>query len=346
MEKMSCERARKALVGKKTDCIPLFDMPSHPGLVEKLTGINIFSEPSKAIARAVHMLDVDMLMCSIPDRATGSNLSTPNLYGLNATEWRHKGATRQDIFSYDPSKNRKDAACLNEAECVQQFQAQIDRDRSLVADTTLPIGYTFTTCIHYAAEDLDWEEFLIACSAEEEKVSVLLDRFQTASEKIIRAWARTDIEVMLTHDDIAMSTGTVQSPAWIRKHLIPRYRKIIRPLKDRGIPVLFMTDGDFSAAAKDLVEIGADGFFLDTPCVDLEELVSQCGPDLIYFTGPSPSTMTVGTPDDVRAEVARLAEIGRYLLRFFFHMPGGYPHNMPVENVMAFYEACREYGQR
>ena len=42
----------------------------------------------------------------------------------------------------------------------------------------------------------------------------------------------------------------------------------------------------------------------------------------------------------------RVAEIGRGLLRFFFHMPGGFTHTMPLENVIAFYEACREYGRR
>jgi len=64
---------------------------------------------------------------------------------------------------------------------------------------------------------------------------------------------------------------------------------ILAPFKKKNIPVMFMTDGDFSAIARDLVEAGADGFFIDRPCMDLALLVEQCGPELIYFTGPSPA---------------------------------------------------------
>jgi len=96
------------------------------------------------------------------------------------------------------------------------------------------------------------------------------------------------------------------------------------------------------AVADDLVDAGADGFFLDRPCMDLERLVDRCGRGLIYFTGPPPALMTTGTPAGVRDEMRRLAGIARDLPRFFFHMPGGCMHNMPTENVQAFYEECCE----
>lgn len=342
---MSIERAKKALKGEYTDCIPLFDMPKHRNFLKKLTGIDPFENTVEAVTQAVHKLDIDMLMCSIPEQTLVDD-KADNLYGLSTTKWRNKNSTLKDIFTYNPTVNRNDCSSLSEDDAYELFQSQIDRDRKLVGDIALPIGRLFTTCIHYAAEDLNWEEFLIACLLEEEKVSILIDSFQSTSERMLRAWAKTNIDVMLCHDDIAMSKGTVQSPDWLRKHVIPRYSSILKPVKDKGIPVIFMTDGNYTSVAKDLVEAGADGFFLDAPFVDLEKISSICGRDLIYFTGPSPALMTMGTPQEVSQEVARLAEVARELPRFFFQVPGGYTQNMPVENVTAYYESCRKYGQR
>jgi hypothetical protein len=346
---MSVQRARQAIRGEPTDCIPLFDTPTHRLFLQHLTGIDPFAKSEKAAERAVveaiRKLDIDLLMCDIPEQITVSD-ADPNLFGLGTTAWRNAQSTRSDLFAYDPARDRPWDTALSETEFKKSRTAQFQRIQRLVGDTALAHGFFFTTCIHYAAEDLNWEDFFIACVTEEDRVATLLDRFQAASAKVMRAWADIGPEVMLAHDDIATAHGTSLSPDWLRKHILPRYRAILAPFKKKHIPVMFMTDGNFSAVAQDLVEAGADGFFLDRPCMDLAALANPCGPDLIYFTGPAPATMTVGTPADVRREIRELAEVGRDLPRFFFHMPGGFTHTMPLANVVAFYEACREYGRR
>jgi uroporphyrinogen-III decarboxylase len=320
--------------------------PTHAGFLRKLTGFDPFERTEEAVVQAVVKLDIDLLAFGLPVRAQGSE-SDEHLYGLNPTDWRHEGRGPEDLFSYDPVKFRDDLPALPHNEAVRLIKARLAREKSLVGETALTaVGYTFTTCVHYAAEDLDWVRFLIACVTEPDSVDGLLDRFQAASEGIFRAHAATDIEVMFSHDDIAMATGTVQSPDWLRQHVIRRYREIWRPVKENGIPLIFMTDGDFQQVATDLVEAGAEGFFLDQPSMDLARLVEQCGPDLMYFTGPSPATMTTGSPADVRAAVRDFADMARPLPRFFFHVPGGYTRNMPTDNVEAYYDACREFGAR
>lgn len=331
---MSIDRARAALHGQPTDRIPLFDMPNHPGFVQKLTGLDPNADAVDAISTAIEKLDVDMMMGSVP-RAVGF-----------ATGWRNQENCRKDIFGYDPSRDRDDIAGMDPEAAYRQAQGEIDLDTADGRGVALPIGRTFTTCLHYAAEDLDWEEFLMACLTDEEKVSALLDTFQACSEKILAAWMRTTCEVMLTHDDIAMNTGTVQSPDWLREHVISRYPAIFGHVHRRGIPHIFMTDGDFSAVAKDLAEAGAGGFFIDAPCVDLAWLASEVGTDKIFFTGPAPSTVRVGSPAQIREEMKQLADVARDLPKFFFHMPGGWYPDMPTENVQAYYDAVTDFGVR
>jgi len=343
---VSIERARKAIRGEPTDRIPFFDTPLHPGFLRKLTGLDPFEHTAEAVVRAMVRLDIDMIMCGIPG-PTGTRETDPNLYNvLPLGEWRNRESGRRDIFNYDPVRERSDLPGMTEDACVVEIRRRLSTDRDLVGGTALPIGYTFQTCVHFAAEDLDWETFLMACVLEEDRVDSLLDRFQAASEKVMRAHVRTDIEVMLSHEDLAAATGLLLSPDWIRRHLIPRYRELWRPFRERGIPLLFMSDGNYLEIASDIRQAGAEGFFLDRPCMELAAMAERCGRDAVHYTGPSPATVTTGTPADVTREVRELAEIARDLPRFFFHMPGGWVHTMPVANVQAFYDACCEYGSR
>ncbi len=189
---------------------------------------------------------------------------------------------------------------------------------------------------------------MASCLTDEDRVDAMLDRWLECSQKNVGAWLRTPIEVMLTHDDIAMTTGLLLSPDWMRRHIYPRYRELFRPIKESGRVHLFMTDGNFTEAAEDIAALDVDGFFLDSPCVDLEWLAGVAGKDKIYFMGPPPSLFVTGSPADIRAEVKRLADIARDdLPRFFFQgfaafmIPGA-----STENVAAYYEACLTYGQR
>jgi len=54
---MSVERARKALRREKTGCIPLFDVPGHPGFLKKLTGIDPYTRTIDAVVAAIRALD-------------------------------------------------------------------------------------------------------------------------------------------------------------------------------------------------------------------------------------------------------------------------------------------------
>ncbi len=333
---MSVERARKALRGERTDRIPLFDVPCHPGFVKYYTGIDPAVDCRGAVVAAMRKLDIDMGMGWVP----------PSMGG-EVGGWRHADSSSRDILGYDPFA-RQDIAGMSPQDAYQQAMKEYTDDMEMYGDFALPIGRTFTTLIHYAAEDLDWEEFMMACLTDEGQVDEMLDCCLKCSQKNIAAWLKTPIEVMLTHDDIAMGTGMIQGPDWMRKHIISRYPQLFEPIKASGRVHLYMTDGNFSAVAADLAALNVDGFFLDAPGVDLEWLVSVAGKDKVYFTGPSPTLLATGSPADVRNEVKRLADIARHdLPRFFFQGLAGFMvPGINTENVAAYYEACLTYGQR
>lgn len=335
---MSVERARRALRGEPTDRIPLFDVPCHAGFVKYYTGLDPAADCRGAVVAAMRKLDIDMGMGWVP----------PSLGGeIPGASWRHRGTTSGDIFGYDPFR-RPDICGMSPDDAARQAAREYADDMALYGEFALPIGRTFTTLIHYAAEDLDWEEFLVACLSEEARLDARLDRFLACSLKNIRAWLTTGIEVMLTHDDIATSRGLLLSPAWLRKHVFPRYRDLFALVRASGRTHLFMSDGNYLEAAGDIAALGADGFFLDAPFMNLERVVEVAGRDRVYFTGPPADLMVRGRPADVRAAVKDLCDIARDSLpRFFFQGLSSFMvEGVPTENVAAYYDACLDYGQR
>jgi len=338
---MSYERAVRRLQAKPVDRIPLFDCPAHYRYLERLNGYDPNGKLENACVEAIKKLDIDIVAFDIPPNITVDE-NADNMYGLFTTEWRSCGKYRTDIFDYDPQIDRHNWEDKPLDTIVDTCRRFLDRIEVLTGKSSPRLGYTFTTCFHYAAEDLDYETFLMACLEEEDRISDLLDKFEKTSEKYMAAWAESDIDIMLCHDDIANAHGLSIGGDWIRRNLIPRYQRLFKPFKQRNIPLLFMTDGNFLQIAPDLVEAGADGFFLDNPAITLEEILEVCPKDLIYFTGPSPAVMNCGTPDDVRREVYDIADKAKDCPRFFFHMPGGFTYNTPAENVEAYFSAVLE----
>ena len=67
------------------------------------------------------------------------------------------------------------------------------------------------------------------------------------------------IEAGFMGDDIAFKSGPLISPSWMRRHYFPRLARAIAAAHDRGIVVLFHSDGNLHPILDDLVAAGIDG---------------------------------------------------------------------------------------
>lgn len=67
------------------------------------------------------------------------------------------------------------------------------------------------------------------------------------------------IEAGFLGDDMAFKSGPLLSPVWMRRQYFPRLGRVIGAFHDRGIKVLFHSDGNLNAILDDLVESGIDG---------------------------------------------------------------------------------------
>ncbi len=197
------------------------------------------------------------------------------------------------------------------------------------------------------------ERLLLELAAEPELATYLLDRvtgFYFDYFERLFAEAGDLIDIFRLADDIGAQENLFISPTMLRQFFGHRIKKFADLAHQHGIKVLFHTDGNVRPAIPDLIEWGVD--ILDpvqpeVPAMNHLELKAEFGDRLAFSGGVGAQVILPGgSVADVRAEVRRVIEQlgpgGGYILS------PGHPSlqgDVPVENIVAMYEAGLEYGQ-
>lgn len=233
---------------------------------------------------------------------------------------------------------------LTEDEYLVRLQAEHDALQARAGETGYVIPHHYTTAFHWPLAVFGFE-LLCEAGLEESEFGPLMERFVEISRRITRAWSRVEgLRAFICHDDLAMTSGPIFQPAWYRRHVFPHYPAIFAPLKERGVPVIFTSDGDCSAFVEDIFAAGADGLNFE-PLVDLRALLDRHG-DRILIGNLSSDTLARGPVDRIEAEVRTCVEIGRDAPRFVLNVSGGLTHNIPIPHLEAYLRLrtalCRE----
>ncbi|UCF57004.1 MAG: cobalamin-dependent protein [Deltaproteobacteria bacterium] len=191
------------------------------------------------------------------------------------------------------------------------------------------------------------EIFFNAIEYNEELVAAMFDKVgQIQYETFLRVIEHPSVGAVLNPDDIAHNTGLLVHPKHLRQYLFPWYKKIGDVCSDKGIGFIFHSDGDCTEVMDDLIESGFHAFNPIQPkCMDIVEVKKRWGDRLCLIGNLNlDSTLTLGSPDDVRAEVyERIRTIG----------PGGgymvassnsITDYVPLANMKAMIDATFEFG--
>ena len=192
------------------------------------------------------------------------------------------------------------------------------------------------------------ETFFNALEKNEELVSALFEKVgRIQYETFLRVAEHSCVGAVLNPDDIAHNTGLLIHPKYLRKYVFPWYKKIGDVCRDKGVGYIFHSDGDNTEAMDDFIDCGFHAFNPVQPnSMDIEEVKKKWGDKLCIIGNLNlDSTLTLGSPEDVRAEVyERIRTIG----------PGGgymvassnsITDYVPLENMKAMIDATFEFGK-
>lgn len=194
------------------------------------------------------------------------------------------------------------------------------------------------------------EPLMMDMIAEPELANFILDVFADNAVANAVSNARAGADGILLGDDIGMQHTIMMSEELFRTYLKPRLARVISAAKavKPDLIFIFHSCGYIVPFIRDLIEAGVDVLNPVQPeCMDFEQLIAEFG-DEISFCGTlgTQTLMPFGTPEEVRAKVKenldRMGPRGG-LLACPTHI---LEPEVPVENVIAYLEACREYQVR
>ena len=145
--------------------------------------------------------------------------------------------------------------------------------------------------------------------------------------------------------DVAYKNGLMVSPGLLRDHFFPRFKRIIAPLKNAGIKVIWHSDGNIMDVLDDALECGIDGIDPVDPSagMSIREIRRLYGkkPILVGNVGQD-HCLRFGSPDDVRRDVDRcIRESGCDGGLLLQSGDGQVMPDTPLENLIAYCDRAR-----
>ncbi|MBN1345408.1 MAG: hypothetical protein JXQ73_22130 [Phycisphaerae bacterium] len=194
-----------------------------------------------------------------------------------------------------------------------------------------------------------YEEFLIDLITQPEWAECILDKVARRCKFRAVAAARAGADYLMCGDDVANQNALMFSADVWRTFIKSRWADVwaaarsVRP----DIEIFYHSDGNIMSIIPELIEIGVTILNPVQPeCVDPKEIKRLYGDKVVlHGTIGTQSTMPFGTSDDVRQTVKQrvdtLAADGALMLAPTHVLEP----EVPIENVEAFFDACREYGR-
>jgi uroporphyrinogen decarboxylase len=192
------------------------------------------------------------------------------------------------------------------------------------------------------------DTFYRSLDINEELVAAMFDKVGAIQyETLLRLVDYPSVGAIVNPDDIAHNAGWLVNPRYFREYVFPWYKKMGDVCRENGLGFVFHTDGDCTDAMDDIIGCGFQGLNPIQPnCMDIVEVKKKWGRSLCLIGNINlDSTLTLGTPQDVRAEVYErirtLAPGGGYMLA----SSNSIPDYVPLENMKAMLDATFEFGR-
>jgi uroporphyrinogen decarboxylase len=176
----------------------------------------------------------------------------------------------------------------------------------------------------------------------------LVDYYAEVSRRIFAAAAGA-IDIFFLGNDFGSQRGPLLSETLFRRFVLPHLARLVALGHEHGLRVMMHCCGGYRELMPAMLETGLDGLHAVQPCcrgMDLARLKANFG-GRILFNGAIDShhVLLDGTPESVHDQTRQVLEImkpgGGYV--------AGASHDSileetPVENVLAMFDAIREFG--
>lgn len=265
---------------------------------------------------------------------------SPN--SMHMTYMRHPMEDMEELEEVEnyPYPDFGGADGSHQAEQVRQIKS---RDLIAVGDMQM----TIWECAWYMRS---MEELFCDMMEENEIAEFLFDKVTELSTIRAEAYARAGVDVLFIGDDIGMQHTIMMSEELYCRWIKPRLAGLIRAVKaiNPQIVIFYHSCGFIEPLIPHLIEAGVDVLNpIQSECMDFEKIFETYG-DQISFHGTigTQTVMPHGTPQEVKEAVWRNLDIAGEKGGLFVAPTHMLEPEVPLENILAYVEACRTYQKK
>ncbi|MBU2494991.1 MAG: uroporphyrinogen decarboxylase family protein [Candidatus Omnitrophota bacterium] len=358
------ERLLNAIEFKPVDRLPVNAGNGTIAALERITGRQDYlSCPKEVYAQAMKRWDVDLVQQFVlPDRqdrscGPGAEVNIRNgllsvVYGMLEDWVKKNGPIKspenfRDFCRTIPSRSQ--AVKFVDSEITACRWLELNNWGEFLKPIVWMPGHLCGTVGWMWYTSVGYENYLMAHLLYPEEVERLFAF--TGEEGRLRniSLARTIkkcglIPCVYSGEDICINTGPLCSPKVLRKIYFPHLKRAVEPLRDAGIHWMWHSDGNILPILPDLLDCGIDGFqgFEEDKGMDLMKLAeTKCKNGRLPFLCGSVNVTTTmyTTPEKIKVEIIRMVSLAKTRGGGVILAPSSsMMENMPVENVLAFYE--------
>lgn len=141
---------------------------------------------------------------------------------------------------------------------------------------TLNMGGVYITLFSGLIEMYGWETLLTLMGSYKKELGKIIESYYQWVKQLFDAYAKSDVPVIMSHDDLCWTSGPVAHPDWYREYIFPYIKKLWEPLKESGKKIIFTSDGDYTEFFDDIVQCGADMLVME-PSSDMRLFAEKYG---------------------------------------------------------------------
>lgn len=247
----------------------------------------------------------------------------------------------EEVYKLDACKEYKD---FGEDELIKRFTAHYNGQVEKYPNC-LNMSGTYSTMFSGLIDIFGWDSLLVAMAMDENRFAKVIEGYYEWVKQFFNAYAKTDIPVMMVHDDLCWTSGPVTDPDWYRKHIFPYLRRLLEPVQAAGKKIYFTSDGNIDCFIDDFVDLGIDSLVME-PCTNLDVFAKKHGQKCGFVGGLDCRTLTMGTKADIKKEMERVMAWKDTCPGFVLAVGNHIPADVPIENALYYNELYEQMAYR
>ena len=340
-------RIMKSLNFQEGDRVPIWDYIDNRGI------LNYFApgeqDLAKATAKVYHALGIDVCRgfgssYSIDEEGKKDNLGGSQGLISGQTRWSIDPLIKSidDLKGYSPHRPTE--------EDIDKWVSWNRDMQKLFAPYTM-----FVPCIStgfhatYTPSVMSLETFSIAIYDARDELNRILKENNEINLMYVESALRADLcPICFVGDDIAYKNRLMFSPTFLHETFIPMLKSVCVPLKQKGIKVIFHSDGNVMEVLDDMISSGIDGLNPIEPLagMNIGYLKKKYYKKLILVGNVDCSqVLPLGTKEEVISATKECIKIASPSGGHFIGSSSEITPSTPVENIITFYETIRNFGR-